>query len=120
MNKRHFDLFDYAAQQRGGFNGSNPLVGEQVGQGVHFEGEFAERIIRGCAAGAKRVVLFPQGGDHIGQGLQRPRGLLLQRHRQQPPHEQFDEISANLDSSDQGCSQMKNAADEHAGQGDKQ
>src|SRR5580692_13163807 len=89
--QRHLNLLDDTAHQRRGFNGSNTLLGKQVGQSIYLKGQLAQRIIRGCSACSKGVVLFTQGRDDIGQGLQWPRGLLVQRHRQQPPREQFDE-----------------------------
>src|ERR1700730_11874721 len=89
--QRHFNLFDDAAQQSRGFNGSNTLLGEEISQSVYLKRQLTQRIIRGCAACPKGIVLFPQGGNDVSQGLQWPSGLLVQRRRQQPPHEQFDE-----------------------------
>ena len=50
-----------ARQQGGGFERTHALLLQQVGERVDFGGEFAERVRRGGAAGAKRVVALAQG-----------------------------------------------------------
>ena len=82
---RHIDLVDHAAQQRGRFDGLNALLGENVGEGVDFQRQLAERVIGIGLAGAKRVVLFAQRAHHVGQSLQRTDDLLQQRKRKNEP-----------------------------------
>jgi hypothetical protein len=114
------DLFDHPAQQSGGFNGANLLIGQKVGQSVHFERQFAESIIGGSATRAKGVVLFAQGRDHIGKGLKGSSGLFLQGHRQQPPDKHFGEEQSELGFERPRLQPDENAACYKAGQGNEE
>jgi hypothetical protein len=62
-------LSDNAAEESDGFEGANALGLEGVGKGVDFEGELADGVFAIGAAGPEGVVLFAEGGDYVGEGL---------------------------------------------------
>jgi hypothetical protein len=69
----HFS--DDATEQGDSFEGGDALGLESVGKGVDFEGELAEGVVAGGSTGAERVVLFAEGGDDVGEGLNGANGF---------------------------------------------
>ena len=70
------ELGDDPAEERGGLERAEALRLMHVGECVDFDGEIAEGIIAAGSAGAKGVVLFAQGGDNVGERLQRANDLI--------------------------------------------
>ena len=67
----HVDLFHDRAQERRGFDGTEPLFVQGFCERVDLNQRGAERIVRVRGAAANREVVFAQGGEQVGQGLQR-------------------------------------------------
>ena len=85
----HIDFVHHAAQQRGRFDGLNALLSKNVGEGVDFQRQLAQRIVGIGFARAKGIVLFAQRTHYVRQSLQRPYDLLQQRERKDEPQEEL-------------------------------
>ena len=66
---------DDAAEEGDGFERADALGLEGVGEGVDFEGKLADGVVAIGAACAEGVVLFAEGGDDVGEGLDRADGF---------------------------------------------
>ena len=64
------DLFHHTAEQRGRFEGAQPLGAEIVAQTVQLEEQQSERVLGIRPPGAERIVALAQRGQHVGDGLQ--------------------------------------------------
>ena len=64
--QRHFNLFDHAAQQGSGFNGSNTLLGQEICERIDLKRQLSQRIIRSRTTCSEGIVFFPQSSNHIG------------------------------------------------------
>ena len=80
--RRVHDLKD-AGQQSRGFKRAHALLLQQIGQCVDLRGQFRKRVLRAGAAGAERVIAFAQGGDDIGERLQRANDPFNERRSHQ-------------------------------------
>ncbi len=56
--QRRVNLFHHAAQQCSGFDGLDALLGENVGEGIDFQCQLAQSVVRSSSAGAKRIVFL--------------------------------------------------------------
>ena len=68
---RDFDLGHDRAEQRGCFEGAQPLHAQRLAELIDLEQDFAERVLGPRAAGADRVIAFAQGREQIAHRLER-------------------------------------------------
>jgi hypothetical protein len=68
---RHVNLLHHRAQQRRGFDSSEPLVVERFGQRVDLGQRGAERVVWVGRPAADAEIVFAERGQQVGQRLER-------------------------------------------------
>ena len=94
---RHGNLLHDRAQQRRGFERAQPLLAQRVGQRVHLDEHFAQRIVAPLPARADREVFLAQGRQQIRQRLQGVDDAVAQRDRDAPPEPDDEQGEGPLD-----------------------
>src|SRR5882724_11958477 len=79
------DFFHYGAQEGSGLHGAETLLAEGFAESVHFQDDFAHGVFTAGAARADGKIFFTQGGEEIGESLQREDHAMLQRSRETEP-----------------------------------
>ena len=113
---RDGNLLHHRAQQRRGFERTQALLAQRVGQRVHLEEHFAERVVAPLTAGADREVLFAQGRQQVRQRLERVDDAVAQRHRDAPPQPDDEEREGPLDLGGEVAAPQQDERDGRAGQ----
>ncbi len=79
------DFLHHRPQDRRGLERAEPLLAQRVGQRVHLDQDFAERVVLALPAGADGEVFLTQGREQIRERLERIDDAVAERCRDAPP-----------------------------------
>ena len=74
------------AQQRGRFEGAEPLHAQGLAERIDLQQDLAERVVDPRAASANRVIAFAQSGEQIAHGLERTDDMLARAGEETERH----------------------------------
>ena len=80
-------LVDDAVEERGGLDGAQPLLAQHLADRVDLVDHLRQRVGLLRLAGAQREVPLAQGGEEVGERLQRPHDAVAELRGEPPPEE---------------------------------